>query len=293
MKLVTDEFPPMRLKAAEALGRIGKPDVVPALLEGMRKGGDRFIEHALIFALVRINDPQSTRAALADSNPRVRQAGLIALDQMKDGNLTREQVVPLLDTDDPDLQQAVLEVMGRRPGWSGEVVGLLRIWLASKRLSAAQESSLTARALAFSTEANVQQLVAATLADERGLRRCDCFFCAVARSRVEPLPDGLAGSTGRGADTPGSVRHPRGGLRHQGAKRRRAGRQARRAQPEGPRARPNCALRRSIVSWPDGGNSPPKAFALCYPPTSPRKPSLYCAWPPPGHWARPCSAGRS
>ena len=38
---------------------------------------------------------------------------------MKDGRLTREQVVPLLDTDDADLQQAALAVMGRRP----DVVG--------------------------------------------------------------------------------------------------------------------------------------------------------------------------
>ncbi len=135
-RMVVEDESPLRLKAAEALGRIGKADAVPALLESIRKGTDRFLEHALIYALLRIDDPKATRAALDDPNPRVRQAGLIALDQRKDGGLTRERVVPLLDTDDLELQQTVLEVMGRRPGWSGEVIGLLRSWLATPKRSA-------------------------------------------------------------------------------------------------------------------------------------------------------------
>ena len=104
MKLVTDEFPPVRLKAAKALGRIGKPDRGATLLEGMRKGGDRFIEHTLIFALVRINDPQSTACCTCRLEPACSPdcGSFIALDQMKDGDLTREQVVPLLDTNDAD-----------------------------------------------------------------------------------------------------------------------------------------------------------------------------------------------
>src|SRR5206468_660044 len=103
---------------------------------GIRKGGDRFLEHAVIYALIRINDARATRIALTDPSPRVRQAGLVALDQMKDGGLTRQQVVPLLDTDDGDLQQAALDVMSRRPGWSGEAVGLLHGWLSSDTLTA-------------------------------------------------------------------------------------------------------------------------------------------------------------
>jgi putative heme-binding domain-containing protein len=86
---------------------------------------------------------------------------------MKGGGLTREQVVPLLDTDDGDLQQAVLDVMSRRPGWSAEAVGLLRGWLASERLPAAQQASLTGSLLAFSGEAGVRRLVADALASAK------------------------------------------------------------------------------------------------------------------------------
>jgi putative heme-binding domain-containing protein len=167
MKAAVEEEMPLRLKAAEGLGRIGTAEAVPALLECIRKGGDRFLEHAAIYALIRINDARTTQSALTDTNPRVRQAGLIALDQMADGGLTRDQVVPLLDTDDGDLQQAALDVMGRRPGWSSEAIGLLRGWLKSDTLSAAQQTALTGSLLAFSGDVKVQRLVADALASAK------------------------------------------------------------------------------------------------------------------------------
>src|SRR5262249_6334043 len=104
--MVVKDEPPLRLKAAEALGRIGKPEGVAALLEALPgSASDRFLEHALVYALLRLNQRKLTLPALGHPSPRVRQAALIALDQMKDGGLTREQVLPLLDTDDPELQQ--------------------------------------------------------------------------------------------------------------------------------------------------------------------------------------------
>ncbi|MEX0977910.1 MAG: HEAT repeat domain-containing protein, partial [Pirellulales bacterium] len=142
--IVVQGEPQLRLKAAESLGRIGQPDAVGAILESLRQGSiDRHLEHALIFALIRINDRAATMVGLEDPNPRVRQAALVALDQMPNGRLTDDVVVPLLDTDDPDLQQAALECISRRPGWSDRTVELMRQWLASQKLSAAQEHSLS------------------------------------------------------------------------------------------------------------------------------------------------------
>ncbi len=188
-KMVVEDEPRLRLKAAEGLGRIGKPEAIAALLESLRRGGDRFLEHAAIYALIQINNPKATQPALADPNPRVRQAALVALDQMKAGQLTREQVVPLLDTDDPELQQAVLEVMGRRPGWSGEVIGLLRGWLRNPGLSDRQQSSLTGALLAFAGQPDVQGLVAEGLSSPMTTLPTRLLLLRVlARARVEPLP---------------------------------------------------------------------------------------------------------
>jgi putative heme-binding domain-containing protein len=198
MRLAVEDEPPLRLKAAEGLGRIGQADTVPALLDSARKGGDRFLEHAIIYALIRINDAKATRPALTDPNPRVSQAGLIALDQMKDGGLTREQLVPLLDTDDPDLQAAALDVMSRHPGWFREVIGLLRGWIGAAKLSAAQESSLSGALLAFSGEADVQRLVAAALADSKTATATRLLLLRVlARCRVDPLPKAWSEALGQ------------------------------------------------------------------------------------------------
>jgi putative heme-binding domain-containing protein len=187
--LVRSGEPPLQRKAAEALGRIGRPAAVPALLDGLRLGGDRFLEHALVYALIRINDRQATVPALADASPRVRRAGLLALDQMKDGNLTREHVVALLDTDDAELQQTALAVIGRRPGWSDAAHGVLRQWLASPRLSAARERALTDALLAGSSEPGIQEVLAEALTSPRTPTATRMLLLGViARCPVQPLP---------------------------------------------------------------------------------------------------------
>jgi putative membrane-bound dehydrogenase-like protein len=159
--IVVQDLPSLRLKAAEALGRLGDPAAVPALLASLRRGQcDRFLEHALIYALIRIQHRAATLPALADSNPAVRRAGLIALDQMPDGQLTREQVVPLLDTDDVELQQAAMDVIGRHAGWAADLVGTLREYVGRTTLSDPEQAALTGAILALGGTPEVQEFVA-------------------------------------------------------------------------------------------------------------------------------------
>jgi putative heme-binding domain-containing protein len=162
--LVYDQNPAVRLKAAEALGRIGLPEAVPALLSSLHDPADRFLEHAIIYALIRIGDRGATAQALADTHPRTRQASLLALDQMKDGQLTQEQVAGLLDSADPDLERTVLEVVARHPGWSKLTGDLVRKRLASPAVSAAQEQTLRDLLVATSRDATIQRIMAEALA---------------------------------------------------------------------------------------------------------------------------------
>jgi putative heme-binding domain-containing protein len=165
--LVADPDAHVRRKAAESLGRLGLGQAVPALLAALAKNSDRFLEHTVTYAMIRIGNRAATLTALKNANPRVRQAGLIALDQMLAGKLSRELVLPLLDTDDEPLQQAALAVVSRQPAWSTAVEELLAGWLRQETLSAARERSLSAALLALAGESNIQRLIADALADAK------------------------------------------------------------------------------------------------------------------------------
>ncbi|MBI3467084.1 MAG: hypothetical protein HY000_29060, partial [Planctomycetes bacterium] len=182
--------PSLRARAADALGRIGGPDSVPALIEGLRHGAsDRFLEHALIYALIRIADREATIVTLKDPNPQVRRAGLIALDQMKGGQLTRDLVVPLLDTDDPQLQQAALDVISRQEGWANEVITLVRDWVNTETLSPDKQASLAGSLLALTGDATVQNLVADALVQPKTpLANRQLLLGVVARCRLDQIP---------------------------------------------------------------------------------------------------------
>ncbi|HVW37951.1 MAG TPA: PVC-type heme-binding CxxCH protein, partial [Pirellulales bacterium] len=85
-KLLADGAPRDRRLAAECLGRIGDRAAVPALLAALQQPADRFVEHALIYALIEIAAPESTSQGLASKHAAVRRAAMIALDQMPGGN---------------------------------------------------------------------------------------------------------------------------------------------------------------------------------------------------------------
>jgi putative heme-binding domain-containing protein len=164
--VVADRAAPVRRESATALGRIRRGAAVPALFDGLRGGGDRFLEHALLYSLIEIADRKATAKGLKDASPVVRRGALIALDQMDGGSLTREEVTPLLNTSDPALQQAALAVITRRRGWAKETIGLLGDWLRQDKRCAAREESLRGALLAFANDPAVQDLVARALHDE-------------------------------------------------------------------------------------------------------------------------------
>src|SRR5262249_41185424 len=76
LELVQADTPPIRREAANALGRLRQPAAVPALLAALRTGGDPFLDHALLYALIRIADRRETLKGLHDPNPLVRRGAL-------------------------------------------------------------------------------------------------------------------------------------------------------------------------------------------------------------------------
>jgi putative heme-binding domain-containing protein len=162
-RLVTEDAPQIRREAAGALGRIGDRRAVPALLASLKAGGDRFLEHAVLYALIRIKDREGMIQALHDPASVVRRGALIALDQMDGGEVTKDLVTPLLDPTDPALHEAALRVILGRPAWSKEILGLAWGWLSDPHLEEGRRENLRGILIAFAKDPDFQDLVARTL----------------------------------------------------------------------------------------------------------------------------------
>src|SRR5688572_8777442 len=74
IQMLQNDKPAGRRQAATALGQIGDPRVIPALLTASDGVKDRFIEHAIIYSLIILNQSDMVKKGLADGSPYVRKA---------------------------------------------------------------------------------------------------------------------------------------------------------------------------------------------------------------------------
>ncbi len=191
--LLSDESLSVRREAATTLGALRDRESVPAILAALAATNDRLLEHALIYALIEINDPDATVPGLAQDSPQVKRAALIALDQMPTGGLRREMMPPLLDTVDPLLQRTALEIISRRPGWAEETVAVLAAWLQGKEaLTTEQSAALRGALVAFGKEPPVQSLISGALTGADDSRRTLALE-SISRMTLEATPDDWRG----------------------------------------------------------------------------------------------------
>jgi putative heme-binding domain-containing protein len=162
--LLSDPDPAARREAATALGRLRRSEAVPALLEALRRAGsDRFLEHALIFALIEIGDAAATRRGWADPDANVRGAVLLALAQMPGGDLPPEEILPLLEAEPASLREAALFALGSRPEGSNAVTGTLRKWMKEADPSPSRREALRSLLKALISRSEVRRAVARSL----------------------------------------------------------------------------------------------------------------------------------
>jgi putative membrane-bound dehydrogenase-like protein len=166
-QLLATDTPPIQREAANALGRIGNPQSVPALLTAM-KGSDRFLDHAIIYALIRLAEANATAKGLTDPDNAIKRAALLALDQIPGANLTPQQVAPLLNPIDPALHNATALVLSRHPEWAAAMLPYLHQTLrASSELTAPKRDELRLQLIAFAADPGVQDFIASTLRDPK------------------------------------------------------------------------------------------------------------------------------
>jgi putative membrane-bound dehydrogenase-like protein len=191
----------VRREAATALGLLRRPEAVPVLLDALKPEADRFLDHALIYALIVIDDLQSTLPGLSDPSPRVRRGALVALDQMDHGTLTLEQTFPMLNDPDVALQRSALRVITRHPSWAGPMVDTLRRRLDHGEPEESSRAGIREALVAFRGDTAVQELIAAMLRREAtpiGTRRL--LLDAMARASLARLPTAWVAELRRSLD---------------------------------------------------------------------------------------------
>jgi putative membrane-bound dehydrogenase-like protein len=197
MAMVKQDQPAARRQAAAALGQIGDPRAVPALLSAAARADDRFLDHSITYALIELKTPGAVLDALHNPAPRVRKSALIALDQMDGSPLTAEQLTPLLSHQDKELRTAALWVASHHQDWSGSVLQYLDSQLRSQGFPAAGAEPVLDALVAFCSDAGVQKLVGDVLADPAGASKRQMFLLDVMdRCGLREFPRRWAGGLG-------------------------------------------------------------------------------------------------
>jgi putative membrane-bound dehydrogenase-like protein len=142
-------------EAALALARIGDANAT-ALLSRLNRATDPFHVHALTLALMHTGDRNGVAKGLSDRSATVRRAALIALDQMPGGDLTFDQVAPLLAASEPAVRAEATAMVTQRPQWAADAAGQLRAALAATRPDVELPRAMI---IAFAASPDVQRAV--------------------------------------------------------------------------------------------------------------------------------------
>lgn len=127
--IVRGDEPSVARAAAAALGRMGEARAIGALTGRLgRSGGDRFLEHALIYALIEIDDFDATREGLKSEDPSVISGTLRALDGMASSKLEVLDVLPHLESADAVLRETSLSIALSHPEWDAALANAFFSW---------------------------------------------------------------------------------------------------------------------------------------------------------------------
>lgn len=175
VRLVKHPDQAVRRETATALGRLKHVDGVAPLIQALENAEDPWLEHAIIYALIQINEPSLTASGLKSYAPRVQRGVMLALDQMPGEGLTWTHLSELMQTTDARLRQSALEVMVKHPEWVTDLADYAERKLSEKSLhrDAPAIAGMKQLLTALATQEHIQQLMADKLAcpEESGLVR--------------------------------------------------------------------------------------------------------------------------
>ncbi len=160
--------------AAEAIGRTKNGNTaldVLAAVEKLKLNGpdasgapadpaERIREHALIYALIEIANSEATRQGLDSPSPAAVRAALVALDQMKNGDLKPEDVISRMSHSDRAVRATSAWIVNRHADWGSSLSEYFSVRL-SRAADLNDEEALQTRELLVSLagSAEIQTLL--------------------------------------------------------------------------------------------------------------------------------------
>ncbi|ADG67270.1 heme-binding protein [Planctopirus limnophila DSM 3776] len=197
--LLVDESSGVRREAANALGRLQQKESIPALLKSLepqqvsqRVTADRFLEHAITFALIQINHAESTRAGLLSHSADVQRITLIALDQMPLTILDAKDLTPLLSSGNTPLRQAAIQVLSRHPQWTAESIALIDEWFKSDQINEDRVQIIAGFVRTLQHEPQMQETISRNFQEQQLRSKTSRRALLIAVSKLEKanIPQG-------------------------------------------------------------------------------------------------------
>lgn len=121
-QLLESDSPHLRRVAAKALGRSGDASVVPHLIAALARVEDRSEEHAILYAMLELNDAEATAKGLKSEDATIRRGSLIVLSQLAGAPLTPELIRSLLSDEDAGVRKQALEIFKQHPEWAQQAM---------------------------------------------------------------------------------------------------------------------------------------------------------------------------
>ncbi|MBM3290134.1 MAG: hypothetical protein FJY92_08295, partial [Candidatus Hydrogenedentes bacterium] len=192
----------IRRAAAASLGHLKAERSVAALLQASSSANDRFVEHAIIYALIQIGAQEGLLNAVSDTNSAASKAAFIALDQLKSDKLTADHAIAFLNSDSEDLRKTGLWVASRHPEWSGSVLALLEQKVNAADFAPESAGPIRDVVLSYAADAKVQEFMARVAGDDTAPAARRLFMLdTIEKAGVNPLPDAIVQSVGKSLES--------------------------------------------------------------------------------------------
>lgn len=188
VEMIQNDDPACRRQAATALGQIGDPGTIPALLKASNGLRDRFFEHAIIYSLISMDQPHLVLAGLTDASNDVKKVALIALDQMKSRSLKPEQVTSFLASNDSTLESTARWVVSHHPEWAANMIIYMQKQLNKPTLDVADKKQLKDILVSYCGNASMQQFMVSQM-DQASLEKKLFMLDAMSACNIKEVPE--------------------------------------------------------------------------------------------------------